>query len=176
MSSAPATRQNMMAALNLALRDVSGLGVLYSEAIAARLGVNGTDLECLGLVAARGPLAAGELAAATGLTTGAITGVIDRLTRAGYARRVATERDRRKVLVEAIPAALEGAAALYEPMERRAMAALSSYSDEELAFVLTFLERSLAAAREAMTELRGLDSPGPKARRAPSARASRESR
>jgi DNA-binding MarR family transcriptional regulator len=59
--------------------DASGQGVMYSQAVAQRLGINSTDLECLDHIVLRGPLIAGALAEATGLTTGAITGVIDRL-------------------------------------------------------------------------------------------------
>jgi hypothetical protein len=57
--------------------DASGQGVMYSQAVAQRLGINSTDLECLDHIVLRGPLTAGALAEATGLTTGAITGVID---------------------------------------------------------------------------------------------------
>src|SRR5260370_7206883 len=73
------------AALNAAMRDVSGQGVLYSQAVAERLGMNSTDLECLDHIS-RGPLTAGRLAELTGLTTGAITGVIDPLQRARPSR------------------------------------------------------------------------------------------
>ena len=44
-----------------------------------------------------------ELAAEAGLTTGAVTAVIDRLERAGYARRVRDDEDRRRVKVEVTP-------------------------------------------------------------------------
>src|SRR4030081_3058399 len=104
MSTGKMSRHELIAALNRALRDASGQGVLYSQTVAERLGINSTDLECLDCVVLRGPLTAGELAEATGLTTGAITGVIDRLERAGFARRESDGNDRRKVLVRALPA------------------------------------------------------------------------
>jgi len=62
--------------------------------------VNRTDLHCLNIIENRGGLTAGELAAEAGLTTGAVTGVIDRLERVGYARRVPDPADRRRVKVE----------------------------------------------------------------------------
>ena len=121
--------------------------------MAQRLGINSTDLECLDLVVLRGPMTAGALAEATGLTTGAITGVIDRLERAGFARRERDPDDRRKVLVRALPEIEVEAAPLFAPMERAAMAVLSSYSDDELALLLTFFRRIHEAARAATVEL-----------------------
>src|SRR5215813_7664872 len=111
-STARMGRHDLVAALNRAMRDASGQGVLYSQAVAERLGINSTDLECLDSVVLRGPLTAGELADATGLTTGAITGVIDRLERAGFARRERDKDDRRRVLVRAQQAAIKRIAPL----------------------------------------------------------------
>ncbi len=148
-------RAELAAALNRALRDASAKGVLYSQAVADRLGVNSSDLECLDLIALRGPLTAGEIAEAAGLTTGAITGVIDRLERAGFARRQRDKQDRRKVLVAATPAVERRIAPLYGPMQRAATATLAHYADKELALILDFIQRSSAAASEALAELRG---------------------
>src|SRR5258708_12382269 len=103
MSTKTKRRRELEAALNAAMRDVSGQGVLYSQAVAERLGMNSTDLECLDHIS-RGPLTAGRLAELTGLTTGAITGVIDRLERAGLARRDPHPGHRRQTLVRMLPA------------------------------------------------------------------------
>src|SRR5215468_229269 len=153
MSTGRMSRQELIGALNRAMRDASGQGVIYSQVVAERLGINSTDLECLDFVVMRGPLTAGELADATGLTTGAITGVIDRLERAGFAQRDRDKDDRRKVRVRALPAIERHIYPLFQPMERAAMSALSSYKDEELAFLLTFLTRLREAATVAMSEL-----------------------
>src|SRR5262249_38759150 len=91
-------------------------------------------------------LSAGELAEATGLTTGAITGVIDRLERAGFARRDRHGSDRRKVLVRALPAVDRRIGPLFQPMERGAMSVLSQFSDKELAFLLDAFSRLGEAA------------------------------
>ncbi|MBA2518706.1 MAG: MarR family transcriptional regulator, partial [Chloroflexia bacterium] len=64
---------------------VTGQSVLFSQAIADQVGLNPTDLEALEVLLRQGPLTAGKLAEITGLTTGAITGVVDRLERKGYA-------------------------------------------------------------------------------------------
>jgi DNA-binding MarR family transcriptional regulator len=162
MSSKRKSRKELIAALNLAMRDASGQGVLYSQAVAHRLGMNSTDLECLDYILSRGPVTAGTLADMTGLTTGAITGVIDRLERAGLARREQDANDRRKVLVRALPAVQKRIAPLFEPMQRAAMAALSSYRDDELALLLDFLRRARSASLAAMAELRALGTPQPR--------------
>ncbi|MFI4935599.1 MAG: MarR family winged helix-turn-helix transcriptional regulator [Caulobacterales bacterium] len=153
------------------MRDVSGQGVIYSQAVATRLGVSSSDLECLDHIVLRGPLTAGALAEATGLTSGAITGVVDRLEQAGFARRESDAGDRRKVLVRALPAIAQRIAPLFEPMERAAMAALADYSNSELALLLGFLTRAREAALAAMAELRARDAPAPK--RQPKPRRSR---
>jgi DNA-binding MarR family transcriptional regulator len=146
-------RDELVAALMLAMRDVSGVSVLHSEAVAARLDVGSSDLECLDSIVMRGPLTAGELARATGLTTGAITGVIDRLDRAGFAKREHDPTDRRKVLVRALPAVERRIAPLFKPMEQAALSVLSTYDDKELALLLGFLQRAYQAAIAAMATL-----------------------
>src|SRR5215510_5515842 len=174
MSTGQTSRNELIMALNRAMRDASGQGVLYSQVVAERLGINSTDLECLDFVVMRGPLTAGELATATGLTTGAITGVIDRLERAGFAQRERDKDDRRKVRVRALPAVERRIFPLFQPMERAALSALSSYKDEELAFLLTFLTRLREAATAAMTELQAQTKATGKAARARKGRKRKE--
>ena len=156
--------QELAVTLNRAMRDASAKGVLYSQTVAERLGVNSTDLECLDFIALRGPLTAGELAEAAGLTTGAITGVVDRLEQAGFARRERDRNDRRKVLVALQPAVERRIMPLFRPMERAAASALSVYGDRELALLLDFFERSSAAATTALAELRSLHIVGGRAK------------
>jgi DNA-binding MarR family transcriptional regulator len=168
MSTKSKRRQELEAALNAAMRDVSGQSVLYSQAVADRLGINSTDLECLDHIS-RGQLTPGKLAELTGLTTGAITGIIDRLERAGLARRERDADDRRKILVRALPAVSQRLAPLFGPMEHAAMAVLSKYRDDELALFLDFLTAARGAALSAMSQLRTLPAPRP-TRRPPKAR------
>lgn len=165
MSRSRGSRQQLMAALNRAMRDASGQGVMYSAVVAERLGINSTDLECLDHVVLRGPISAGALAEATGLTTGAITGVIDRLERAGFARRTRDPDDRRKVFVTALPAIERRIMPLFESMQRAALDALAPFSDEELALLLDFFQRAHEGAVGALAELR--DSAAPKVKAKP---------
>jgi len=170
MSSEQQRREGLVAALNTAMRETSGHGVMYSQAVAQRLGINSTDLECLDHVVMRGPITAGTLADATGLTTGAITGVIDRLERAGFAKRERDPEDRRKVLVRAEPIVFTRIAPLFEPMQRAATTALAPYRDDELALLLDFFTRVREATLGAMTELRERVTPQPGAKRRGQAR------
>jgi DNA-binding MarR family transcriptional regulator len=112
---AGSARRALVQALNQAAREASGLGVLFGEAAAVRLGVSHSDAECLAIVLAGDGVTAGEIAASTGLTTGAVTGVVDRLEKAGLARRERDPTDRRKVRVRVTAAAQTRAAALYGP-------------------------------------------------------------
>jgi DNA-binding MarR family transcriptional regulator len=83
-----------------AIREYQRANDAFDEALTARMGLNRTDGHCIDLLQERRRLTAGELAQATGLTTGAVTAVIDRLEKAGWARRVRDDADRRRVLVE----------------------------------------------------------------------------
>lgn len=139
-----AKRDELLQTLEREIRQSSALGVVFSEAVASRLGINPTDLECLDLISLRGRMTAGELARATGLTTGAITGMIDRLERAGYARRERDAEDRRRVYVAVLPAALARAGPLYGSLARSMGALLATYSDAEIALLVDFFQRSHA--------------------------------
>ncbi|MEJ2858312.1 MULTISPECIES: MarR family winged helix-turn-helix transcriptional regulator [unclassified Saccharothrix] len=82
-------------------RESSALTILFHTRVAERMGLSPTDEKCLDLaMRAEGPVTAGRIAELSGLSTGAVTGVIDRLEKAGYVRRVRDPHDRRKVLVE----------------------------------------------------------------------------
>jgi len=83
------------------------------QAVAEAIGLNRTDMRCLDVIQREGPVPAGRLADETGLTTGAITTVLDRLERAGFARRTRDPADRRRVLVELAPEARSGAGDYY---------------------------------------------------------------
>lgn len=149
-----ATRSELLAGLGMAMREVSGLGVLHSHAMAAALGINSTDLECLDLVMLRGRMTAGDLASMTGLTTGAITGVIDRLERANFVRRERDLKDRRKVFVEVLPGIQESLNPLGEPMQAAVFEVLSKYEDGDLKMLLDILSQLQRAALSAIGEVK----------------------
>jgi DNA-binding MarR family transcriptional regulator len=97
------TKEDLMRELGDEFRISMNLNDQFDEAAASALGLNTTDLRCMDVIQRLGGVSAGELAREAGLTTGAVTSVIDRLERAGYAKRVADPNDRRRVLVELTP-------------------------------------------------------------------------
>jgi DNA-binding MarR family transcriptional regulator len=106
------------------------------ELLAEALGINRTDARCMDLLDQHGRMTAGELAEASRLTSGAITAVIDRLERAGIARRVPDPSDRRRVLVEPTEKAVEFANELMvEPMRRLYTPMAERYSDDDLRLI-----------------------------------------
>ncbi len=109
------------------------------EAAAERFGLNRSDLRCLGHCVFRGPLPAGELARATGLTPGALTTLLDRLERAGFARRVRDAADRRRVLVQLTPKAQRLTAEIWGPIADEGREYLRRYSHRELEVILDFI-------------------------------------
>jgi len=110
----------------------------FDEVACQKLGVNRTDMRCLNIVDNQGPVTAGRLAELSGLTTAAVTAVLDRLERAGYARRVRDEKDRRQVIVELTPLLRERAERIWGPIGKEAMTDLTRMSVDELKGVIEF--------------------------------------
>ncbi len=132
---------------------------VVDEAAAERFGVNRTDLRVLGALSRRGPMSAGQLAEACGLSPGAMTTAIDRLERAGYARRVRDLADRRSVLVEITPEAARLNEEIYGPIAEAGLASLERYSDAELALLRDFLQLGRALQVEHAARIRTQGAP-----------------
>src|SRR5512135_1079255 len=101
----PFDRERLYAELGNEVRASQRATDMVDELICQLLGINRTDARCLDILDQHGSMSAGDLAEASRLTTGAITAVVDRLERAGLARRVPDPTDRRRVLVEPTPKA-----------------------------------------------------------------------
>jgi DNA-binding MarR family transcriptional regulator len=155
MSSAASAHDELLAALGGAMRVFSSQSVLYTTAAADALGMNLTDLLCAGILTVTGPVTAGRLAELTGLTTGAITGVIDRMEKAGYARRELDPTDRRRVIVQLIPEILDRESVpVFAPMLAASAEVMARYSDQELATITDFVNRAIPILSEATAQLR----------------------
>jgi DNA-binding MarR family transcriptional regulator len=136
-------------------RELSTRTIMFHQTIADCLGIAPTDHKCLGFIAeADHPVTAGELATWTGLTTGAITGVIDRLEAAGLAVRERDPHDRRRVVVRAAQAARERVGPLIEGISRAALQLASRYGDDELDVIERYLVDSLEMLTEETKRLR----------------------
>lgn len=125
------------------------------DAACRALGINRTDGRCMDVIDREGPVAAGRLAEASGLTTAAVTAVIDRLERAGYARRIGDPKDRRRVLVELTPLARERAGAIWAPHAFFGEM-LSRYTIEELELLREFHRIGREFNERRAAEVRGL--------------------
>jgi DNA-binding MarR family transcriptional regulator len=118
------------------------------------MGLNRTDARCLDIIEWIGQVTAGRLATESGLSTGAVTTVLDRLERAGLARRVADPADRRRVLAEITPEAQRLAEEIYAPLASAAATELERYSEAELALLRDFLRRGRALQEDHIERVR----------------------
>jgi DNA-binding MarR family transcriptional regulator len=148
-------RAELLAALSGEFRELSAATVMFHQAVADRLGMHITDHKCADILSRTGPIPAGELARRTGLTTGAITGVIDRLEKAGFVRRAADPADRRRVIVEPLPKRIQQMIApLFESMGRATADLCAQYSTHDLAIIREFAARAYQMAYEEARKLR----------------------
>jgi DNA-binding MarR family transcriptional regulator len=139
--------------LSLAIRASQNTSEAFDDAVADALGINRTDLRCLDVLGQRGPLTAGQLAEAMHLTSGAITTLVDRLERAGFARRVRDTEDRRRVVVELVPEVAERAMEFYAPLFQGTLELCDAYSDEQLELMVGFLRRGREMAERELAKL-----------------------
>lgn len=123
-------------------RELGARSILFHQAVANLAGVSVTDLKCLDYVDRVGDATAGDLARLTGLTTGAITAAIDRLEKAGLARRERSETDRRKVFIRIMNSpALARIGPFYEALGRESAQLTARYSISQLETIKDFCER-----------------------------------
>jgi DNA-binding MarR family transcriptional regulator len=149
-------REEIIQAIIEKRREMSTETIMFHQSVADVLGLHITDHKCLDLIRQYGAMPAGRIAELTGLTTGAITGIIDRLEKAGYVRRANDPKDRRRTIVEPIrnkkwERKIE---AIFIPFHERMHKLLSSYSDGELDFLLDVLTKSIEQTREESIKLR----------------------
>src|SRR5271165_1852102 len=125
-------------------RKFSTQTVFLHEAIAQTSGLNATDTRCLSLIRFHpgGSVTAGWLSDMTGLTTGAITHILDRLEKRQFIERVRDTRDRRKVFIRVLPESLEPLIPKYEAMGKAYMSLVEQYGDEELQLICDYLEKT----------------------------------
>jgi len=114
----------------------------FDDAASRVLGINRTDQRCMDIIDLNGSIAAGQLASEAGLSTGAVTTVLDRMERAGLVRRVRDTQDRRRVLVELTDDARRRAWEIWGPIATEADGYYAGYSEEQLSFLLDFLQRA----------------------------------
>ena len=139
-----------------ALRRVNFQGSIFGQTIAIRLGLSESDIDALELLIDTGAATAGKLAELMGLTSGAVTRLVDRLEQAGYVRRVTDPADRRRVVIEVVPERVATIESLLESLERAAAAEVDRYSPEQLATINDFLSRMADLTQSESARLRTL--------------------
>ena len=142
------------------LDELRRAGDQLDEAVALQFGLNRTDLRCLGILYRRGRVTAGELAEESGLTPGAITTVLDRLERGGYANRVPDPADRRRVLVVSTVATREIGARIQGEVELAARALLEDREPGELAVIRDYLQGARGVYESQIAALTAEAAPG----------------
>jgi DNA-binding MarR family transcriptional regulator len=121
---------------------------------AAAMGINRTDSRCLDIVDYAGPITAGELAKQSGLTTGAVTTVLDRLERAGYVRRTRDTADRRRVLIEITDEARQRAMEFYGPLAEAGIKNMDGFTLDQLTVMRDFLRQGRELQESQLARLR----------------------
>jgi DNA-binding MarR family transcriptional regulator len=143
-----------MKELVLGLRGLASADVFYNAAVADRLGVSATDLRCLSRIDELGSASPGELARWSGLTSGAVTGVVDRLVRAGLVRREPDPGDARRVRVLPVPEQRARVEELMAPLGARLAAAARRLSADQQQALTEFVADAHRAMIEEMRRLR----------------------
>jgi DNA-binding MarR family transcriptional regulator len=157
MSNSPGEANSVTERLAELSRTLSQATVLFHTRVAEHVGLSTTDHKCLDLaIQADRPLTAGQIAELSGLSTGAVTGVIDRLERAGYVRRVRDPQDRRKVLVEVSRRSLVRYDGVFDGLTAALDRALADYTDGELAVVARYVTTMIDVLRAETARLAGM--------------------
>lgn len=154
MSSTHMNRAQLLEALAQAGRENSTAAVMFHTAIAGRFGLSATDWKCAEIIHRMGPIPAGELAKLSGLTSGAITGVVDRLEKERIARREHDPDDRRRVLIYPLQEREDEAMQLFSSFQDALAGLYARYSDEELAIILEYVTQATEVMEREASKMR----------------------
>ncbi|MFC8798118.1 MarR family winged helix-turn-helix transcriptional regulator [Promicromonospora sp. NPDC057138] len=152
----PNRRKGLIAAVADESRRYMAAYVLFNQAIADRLGMHPTDVQCFSLLAAEpGPVSAKRVGELSGLTTGATSRLLDRLERASLISRTPDPADRRRVLVAVVPEAVERVSAVWDEFEPAWQGLFTDLSEEELSVLVEHMRRVTEFSRQQIELLRG---------------------
>ena len=144
-------------------RKVSTQTVFLHQAIAQTIGLNATDTKCLDLILSHpmGSMTAGRLSTMTGLTTGAITHILDRLEKRQIIERVRDTGDRRRVFVHVNPQSLAPLMPQYEMIGKAYTDLVDQYSDEQLRLICDYMEKASVVAEQQLATISSINHPSP---------------
>ena len=126
-------RKEIIRNLEKTMSNTSTEAIFFHQAVADTLGLNITDHKCVNFISRNGPMTAGKLAELAGITTGAVTGVIDRLEKAGFVKRVKHPDDRRLILVELTKEKIaeEKLRTIFYPLSQKMQKVFENFTDDE---------------------------------------------
>lgn len=124
------------------VRQHTTAAVLFHHALAERLELGPTDLKCMNLLREGGPMTGSELASRTGLTTGAITGVVSRLERAGFLQRRSDPNDGRRQILSQTTTGARDLHAVFARLHAGLDQLLAGFSTSEYSAIARFLAGS----------------------------------
>jgi len=142
------SRAELVEAVRAGFQRTSGQSTILSQVISDKIGLAPSACGCLRLLESGGPMTAGRLGELTGLTSGAVTRMLDRLEAARYIRRRRDPDDRRKTIIELVPGWNRDFDPYYGPMGRETTALLTRYTDAELALFADLLDRTVEFLRQ----------------------------
>ena len=135
--------------------------VVFHEAVGRLLGLSAVERKCVDVLRRLGPVTAGTIGEHTGLTTGAVTGLMDRLEKAGYVRRARDPHDRRKVVVQLLPNGQMDAllATAFDPFTDDMTKMAARYSDAEFRAIADWIRRTTDVLVANTQRIMSLDQP-----------------
>lgn len=140
--------------MDLAGRAVSTASILFHSVVSERLGLQPSEEKAIELLLRFGPITAGELSERAGLAPASVTGLVDRLERKGFARRVPDQVDKRRVRIEVEPSAMGKFQPLFADFVARLHQLYERYSDDELTLIQRYLSEVSEVQRAATEALR----------------------
>ncbi|HUL33222.1 MAG TPA: MarR family transcriptional regulator [Candidatus Eisenbacteria bacterium] len=155
MSTPKSTRLSLLEKLSNLGRTLSTQTIFLHQAIAQTFGLNATDTKCIDLMLTHPdePVTPGWLSAVTGLTSGAITHILDRLEKRNLIERVRDARDRRKLFIKVRMESLTPFSPRYEAIGRAFMEVAKQYDDKQLHLICDYMERNLEISRRELAKL-----------------------
>jgi DNA-binding MarR family transcriptional regulator len=136
------SRSDLIAQLRSEIVGYFGAASDFDERVAQKFKLSRTDMRCLDILGRLGPMTAGHLSDESGLSTGAVTFLLDRLESAGMVRRRRDTDDRRRVWVELMPAAQKRLQHAQAPIVEEMRQVAQRFKAEELAIVRDFMREA----------------------------------
>lgn len=136
------SRKQLEMTVALSVREYSIGSVLFRHAVGDRLGINVTDMECLGILFFKGIATPSELSHYTGLSSGATTAMLDRLEKSGLIKRQPNPQDRRGTYIVIVKKAAKRVEPLFVSARHAQNNLMAGYSEQELALLADFFQRS----------------------------------